>query len=148
MKTKLLFHEYDKSSGTTALIEQNKYGKFFSVAVVDEHDEDIASEWQGATLCEYKNDIQAYNIKAKIMNQRAIGIENAVKTVKNSRDDWTEEELAIIERFARQARLAKRDAALTKRAAHNMRKHYIDYAEQYAQKKREFIQRRNEENQQ
>lgn len=69
---------------TTYVTKQTKYGTFKGKVTVHPEDEDICSELEGYTFAEIKCDIQALKERAKVMKQRAIGIDHAFNVLRKS----------------------------------------------------------------
>lgn len=81
MRGRIIYNEYTEETGYTIVEKATQYGAFMGEAQVHPSDRDIANAWDGYNFAEMKCDIQAAKEKAKWMRQRAIGAENAWKTL-------------------------------------------------------------------
>jgi len=70
--------------GECCVCKETKYGTFISYAKPAEIDKDVANSWDGMRFAETKCDIKAYKAKAKIMRERAQGIQHACNVIVRS----------------------------------------------------------------
>ena len=139
MRGKIIHHEYDEKIGYTKLIKATQYGSFIGEAKVHPDDQEIANVWDGANFAEMKCNIAALKEKAKWMRQRAIGIENALKSLDNTNfttggtlDAYT------LDMLESQVRAAYREANKYKEIYEEMRDSYKAYT-QYTLKRRKYL---------
>lgn len=88
---------------TTYVTKQTKYGTFKGKVTIHPDDEDVRSEIDGYTFAEIKCDIQALKEKAKVMKQRAIGIDHAYNVLKKS---GVQEDDVVMKKLNRQSKVA------------------------------------------
>lgn len=109
-----------------------KWGETTSWATVDVEDVDIANQWDCYRLCDYKCDYKALLKKAKVMSERARGMEIAYNNLKNSLDEKS------LNKLHRQVKVAKRDAERARAYADNMKKNYQRYADSVTDNRRKI----------
>lgn len=109
-----------------------KWGETTSWATVDAEDMDIANQWDCYRLCDYKCDYKALLKKARVMSERARGMEIAYDNLKNSLDEKS------LSKLHRQVKVAKRDADKVRRDAINMKKNYQKYADSVTYNRRKI----------
>lgn len=80
MDGKILFSNYDMTTGVSTVCKQTKYGTFTRTVKVAEEDKDIANRFDGCYFAELKCDIAAYKRKAQNMKERAKGAEHLLWT--------------------------------------------------------------------
>lgn len=142
MRTKISYSSYNDKDKSTCVTKQCKYGTFSSFTIAEDEDLDVANQYTGFRLGEYKCDLQILEKKIKQDSQRTIGIANVIKAVQNSRDNWTEEEQAIIDRFVHQYNIAKRDLYNEKELYKKLRENYINYADAEIEYKRKLREKK------
>lgn len=76
MEGKILFSEYNMTTGVSTVCKQTKYGTFTKSVRVAEEDKDIANRFDGCYFAELKCDIAAYKRRAQNMEERAKGAEH------------------------------------------------------------------------
>lgn len=136
MKTNIVYDSYNDDARMTVIGKQSKYGTFWSFTIADDEDFDVANKYTGYRLGEYKCDLKIMEKKIKQDSQRLIGMENIIKTVENSRNDWTDEEKAMLDRFRRQYYIAKRNLMNEKGNYKELRDNYSNYADKEVEYKR------------
>lgn len=109
-----------------------KWGETTSWATVDAEDMDIANQWDCYRLCDYKCDYKALLKKAKVMTERARGMEIAYNNLKNSLDEKS------LSKLHRQVKVAKRDAERARVGANNMKRNYQKYADSVTDNRRKI----------
>ena len=139
MRGKIIHHEYDEKTGYTKVIKATSYGSFVGEVKVHPDDQEMANVWDGANFAEMKCNIAALKEKAKWMRQRAIGAENALKTLDNinintcgTLDAYT------LDMLAAQVEAAYREADKYKEIYEEMRDSYKAYT-QYALRRRKYL---------
>ena len=83
MRGQIIHNDWDEGTGVAVVTKATPYGTYTAATKVVAEDRDIMTSWDGFHFAEMKCDIQAMHEKAKRMRQRAIGIENALKTLDN-----------------------------------------------------------------
>lgn len=86
MRGQIINSSWDEGTGVAVVTKATPYGTYTEAAKVAAEDRDIMTSWDGFHFAEMKCDIRAMHEKAKRMRQRAIGIENALKTLDNIPD--------------------------------------------------------------
>lgn len=86
MRGQIVNSSWDEGTGVAVVTKATPYGTYTEAAKVAAEDRDIMTSWDGFHFAEMKCDIRAMHEKAKRMRQRAIGIENALKTLDNIPD--------------------------------------------------------------
>lgn len=86
MRGQIVNSSWDEGTGIAVVTKATPYGTYTEAAKVAAEDRDIMTSWDGFHFAEMKCDIRAMHEKAKRMRQRAIGIENALKTLDNIPD--------------------------------------------------------------
>ena len=81
MRGRIISSDWDEENGIAIVVKATPYGTYMASTKVDDEDRDIMTTWDGFHFAEMKCDIKAMHEKAKWMRQRAIGIENALKTL-------------------------------------------------------------------
>lgn len=76
MKGTILYAKYDKDTGVSTVTKATKYGTFTRSVKVHPQDKDIANKYDGCLFAEMKCDIAAYQEKAKMLKERAKGIQH------------------------------------------------------------------------
>ena len=109
-----------------------KWGETTSWATVDAEDMDIANQWDCYRLCDYKCDYKALLKKAKVMTERARGMEIAYNNLKNSLDEKS------LSKLHKQVKVAKRDAERARVGANNMKRNYQKYADSVTDNRRKI----------
>lgn len=84
MRGKIIDYFYNDEELFSYVVKATPYGTFSATTKAADCDKDIATMWDGLKFAELKCDIQAMHEKAKRMRQRAIGVENALKSLDNS----------------------------------------------------------------
>lgn len=146
MRGRIVNSEYLEDNGYTIIEKATPYGTFIGEVKVHPEDRDIATAWDGAHFAEMKCDIAAMNEKAKMMRQRAIGAENALKTLDNINledrfDAYT------LDMLDKQVQAMYREADKYRAIYEEMRdsyKAYTEYSLNRRRKLREKIKKENE----
>lgn len=86
MRGQIINSSWDEGAGVAVVTKATPYGTYTEATKVAAEDRDIMTSWDGFHFAEMKCDIRAMHEKAKRMRQRAIGIENALKTLDNIPD--------------------------------------------------------------
>lgn len=86
MRGQIVNSSWDEGTGVAVVTKATPYGTYTEAAKVAAEDRDIMTSWDGFHFAEMKCDIRAMHEKAKRMRQRAIGVENALKTLDNIPD--------------------------------------------------------------
>lgn len=84
MKGVILYAEYNAITGISTVTKETKYGTFTRSVKVHKDDLDIANRFDGCYFAEMKCDIAAYKEKAKVMRQRALGVQHLYNVLENS----------------------------------------------------------------
>lgn len=129
-KIQRAFYQDDMLRGSMTKVY--KWGETTSWATVDVEDVDIANQWDCYRLCDYKCDYKALLKKAKVMAERARGMEIAYNNLKNSLDEKS------LNKLHRQVKVAKRDAERARADANNMKKNYQRYADSVTENRRKI----------
>lgn len=129
-KIQSAFYEDEMLRGSMTKVY--KWGETTSWATVDAEDMDIANQWDCYRLCDYKCDYKALLKKAKVMAERARGMEIAYDNLKNSLDEKS------LSKLHRQVKVAKRDAERARAYANNMKKNYQRYADSVTDNRRKI----------
>lgn len=105
MRGKISYHHYDEC-GVTTLEKSTPYGRFHAYTAPHISDQDIMNLWDGALFAEAKCDAKAIHAKAKMMHQRALGVQHAYNVLKRIEglDQYT------LEKLDRQVKIAFREA--------------------------------------
>ena len=83
MRGQIIKNTWDESLGLAVVTKATPYGTYTEAARAVREDRDIMTTWDGFHFAEMKCDIAAMRDKAKVMRQRAIGAENALKALEN-----------------------------------------------------------------
>lgn len=129
-KIQSAFYEDEMLRGSMTKVY--KWGETTSWATVDAEDMDIANQWDCYRLCDYKCDYKVLLKKAKVMAERARGMEIAYNNLKNSLDEKS------LSKLHRQVKVAKRDAERARVGANNMKKNYQKYADSVTDNRRKI----------
>ena len=129
-KIQSAFYEDEMLRGSMTKVY--KWGETTSWATVDAEDMDIANQWDCYRLCDYKCDYKALLKKAKVMTERARGMEIAYNNLKNSLDEKS------LSKLHRQVKVAKRDAERARVGANNMKRNYQKYADSVTDNRRKI----------
>lgn len=86
MRGQIINSSWDEGAGVAVVTKATPYGTYTEATKVAAEDRDIMTSWDGFHFAEMKCDIRAMHEKAKRMRQRAIGVENALKTLDNIPD--------------------------------------------------------------
>lgn len=86
MRGQIVNSSWDEGAGVAVVTKATPYGTYTEATKVAAEDRDIMTSWDGFHFAEMKCDIRAMHEKAKRMRQRAIGVENALKTLDNIPD--------------------------------------------------------------
>lgn len=81
MRGQIIHNDWDEGAGVAVVTKATPYGTYTAATKVAAEDRDIMTSWDGFHFAEMKCDIAAMHEKAKRMRQRAIGVENALKTL-------------------------------------------------------------------
>ncbi len=138
MRGKIIHHEYNEEIGYTKVIKATPYGSFIGEAKVHPDDQEMANVWDGANFAEMKCNIAALKEKAKWMRQRAIGMENALKTLDNISKTSEMLDAYTLDMLAFQIDAAYREADKYKEIYEEMRDSYKAYTE-YALRRRKYL---------
>ena len=105
MKGKILNTKRDGRD--TYVTKQTKYGTFHGKVTCADEDLDVENDLDGFIFADCKCDSQALKRKAKLMEQRAIGIEHAYNVLLKSGIDKDD---PVMRKLLRQVKVAKREA--------------------------------------
>ena len=122
MKGKVLNAKRDGKN--TYITKQTKYGTFHSKVTVADEDKDIANDLDGFCFAEIKCDIQAIKIRAKYLEQRALGIQHAYNVLLKS---GIQEEDEVMRKLARQLKVAEREAQAAEEGYKTIQNNFKDY---------------------
>ena len=79
MKTKILYSNYNTSTGVSTVTIQTKYGTFTGTAKVHPDDKDYSSSFFGCELAELRAGIKSLKAKLKKVNYQLEAIETCCK---------------------------------------------------------------------
>ena len=126
---------------TAHVYKETKYGLFYGEVQAAPADEDIANQWDGYRFAELKCDIQAYKAKAKVMKERALGIEHACNVVARALVDQGNDNFmddAVYQKFERQRQVAWSNYYKAKELYEIMRDSYSGFCSQVIKQRREI----------
>lgn len=134
MRGQILYSDWNQNTGEACIIKATPYGTYSAKTKVHPEDQDIATSWDGFQFCMIKCDIQALREKAKRMRQRAIGIENALKSLDSipGLDPYT------LDKLERQMWAAYKEADNCKNTYEEMRDAYSAYTDIILKRRREL----------
>ena len=136
-REKILEAWYDEYYGISCVVKQNKYGIFYGYASVDEEDIPFSNAWDGQHFAELKADMSALKAKIKVMKSRALGIENAYKTLLQN----TPKEDPTMQKLLKQCDIAKREIAKLEEKYDNYQKNYKDFTVKTVQERKNFLEK-------
>ena len=95
----------------TYITKQTKYGTFHSKVTCADEDMDVKNDLDGYAFAEQKCDIQSFKLRAKYLEQRAIGVRHAYNVLFKSGIDEND---ITLKKLKRQIKIAEREAAIAK----------------------------------
>lgn len=145
MKGKIIDSHYDEQQHYGYVTKATPYGTFTCFTKVHPSDFDIATAWDGLRFAEMKCDIEAMKVKASRMRQRAIGIENALKTLDsiNSSEDFCLLDDFTLNKLEDQMYAAYREANRYKEIYEEMRSAYSFYTQMILDRRRQLREKVN-----
>lgn len=134
MRGKILDSDYLEEIGVSFVEKATPYGNFYGEVYLHEDDADIANAWDGMRFAEMKCDIRAMKEKAKVMRQRAIGVEIALKNLDNAKvnDPFT------LDNLERQVWAFRKEADRYKEIYEEMRDSYQAYTQVILDRRRQL----------
>ena len=146
MRYKIIDFEYNADDGISLLQASSKYGLLSVVAKAHPADEDIANQWDGYRICEYKMDIEFMKHRVRELRARYEGARDAWATVvlnnftnNNNSLDYT---LALLD-IEGQVNSYKREWSKAKQKYQELKKNYYTFCETVTQLRREFRESQN-----
>ncbi len=124
---------------TAHIYKETKYGVFYGEAQAAPEDEDIANSWDGYRFAEMKCDIQAYKAKAKVMRERALGLQHACNVIAQANKGNIYNEIYM--KFERQLQVAWNNYYRAQEQYETLKNMYYDYCNQIIRQRREFRNR-------
>lgn len=134
MRGQIIASDWNEETGVAVVTKATPYGTYTTTAKVAAEDKDIMTSWDGFHFAEMKCDIKAMHEKAKLMRQRAIGVENALKALDNIPDMDT----FTLDKLERQVWAAYNEADRCKENYEEARGAYQAYTDILLNRRREL----------
>lgn len=128
---------WNPNDGISIVEKSSPYGIKRGVAVLHQEDEDVASQITGGTFAELQCDIEIEKERSKELAARARGMKHLRNMLTNEKYS-SPCEAKILDVIDRQIEVAEREAGISRVWAHNMKKQYNNYVEQFLDRKREL----------